>query len=86
MPFIHKLETESKQDAFYCQWYLQQKGFSSNMIYIDFDSNVSNVDLAEIMRDTELDDLINDYVKRGGIVDHLSLNFMLINDLIRSCT
>ena len=55
------------------------------MIYIDFDSNVSNVDLAEIMRDTELDDLINDYVKRGGIVDHLSLNFMLINNLVRAC-
>ena len=63
----------------------EQKGFSSNMIYIDFDSNVSNVDLAEIMRDKELDDLINDYVKCGGIVDYLSLSFMLINNLVRSC-
>ena len=55
------------------------------MIYFDFYSNVSNVDLAEITRDTELSDLINDYVKRGGIVYHLSLSFKLIDNLVRSC-
>ena len=42
------------------------------MIFIDFDSNVLNVDLAETTMDTELDDLINDNMKRGGIVDYLS--------------